>query len=123
MADELILEALTLRLKDDVVEVVGGQSTELIPIEKVGARVQGRTKERVGVQIGWLVTEPVVAQYGWSFAPFTNARVFLLAPEEEMQVRAFFHDIAARCAREVEDEPPAKSKRHWLRRGGADEPA
>ncbi len=109
-------EALTLRLTGDVVEVAGGQSTELIPIEKVGGRVVGTTKDHVRVQIGWLVTEPVVAQYGWSFAPFTNARLFLLEPDEELQVRSFFTEIAARCGREVEDEPPAKSKRKWFRR-------
>ena len=117
VAREVKLDALTPRLKDDVVEVVGGQSIELIPAENLGGRVLGRTKEQVRVQIGWLVTEPVVAQYGWSFAPFSNARLFLLGPEEEMQVRTFFQEIATLCGREVECEPPAKSKRRWLRRG------
>jgi hypothetical protein len=116
VADEVKLEALALRLKDDVVEVTGGQSTEFIPIEKVGGRVTGTSKDRVRVQIGWLVTEPVIAQYGWSSAPFSKARLFLLEAEEELQVRSFFKEVAARCGREVEDEPPAKARRGWIRR-------
>jgi hypothetical protein len=120
VAGEVRLEALTLRLNDDVVEVVGAQSTELIPIDKLGGRVQRGPNGKVRVQIGWLVTEPVVPQYGWSFAPFSKARVFDLASEEELQVRAFFQQIATRCGREVEQEPPPKQKRGWLRRGGSD---
>ena len=120
MAGEVKLEALTLRLNDDVVEVIGGQSTELIPMEKLGGRVLGRTKEQLRMQIGWLVTEPVVAQHGWSFAPFSKGRLFLLEPDEEMQVRTFFQEIATLCGREVESEPPAKAKRRWFGRGDAE---
>ena len=56
MVDELVLESLTLRLKDADVEVTGGQSSEFIPLENIRGRVLGTSKDNLRVQIGWRAT-------------------------------------------------------------------